>query len=363
MNSTDPANYPQQLHDKIVNLETLLQELTIPDVMVFTSQPLHFRMRAEFKIWHQDDTVQFAMYRPGQRSQPYVIDEFLIGSPRLCELMPQLAAWLNREPLLRERLFSVEFLTTLSGEALLTLIYHRPLDSLWEERARALGNQLGVQIVGRSRRQKLIIGHDFVIEELKVADKNYRFQQIESGFTQPNAGVNQKMLEWALAQSAYLGGDLLELYCGNGNFTVVLARNFNRVLATEIATISVGAAHYNLDLNGIDNVVVVRMSSAEIAAALKGTRPFRRLQSIDLPGYAFSTVFVDPPRAGLDPDTIELVRQFDNILYISCNPNTLKSNLSALSDTHSIAGFAVFDQFPYTPHLECGALLRRICHN
>lgn len=44
--------------------------------------------------------------------------------------------------------------------------------------------------------------------------------------------------------------------------------------------------------------------------------------------YAFTTLFVDPPRSGLDPLTVELARGFDNILYISCSPQTLRKTLS-----------------------------------
>jgi tRNA (uracil-5-)-methyltransferase len=71
------------------------------------------------------------------------------------------------------------------------------------------------------------------------------------------------------------------------------------------------------------------------------------------------TVFVDPPRAGLDPATLECVRRFDTILYISCNPNTLRANLQALASSHSVSHFALFDQFPYTAHIECGVVLKR----
>lgn len=75
--------------------------------------------------------------------------------------------------------------------------------------------------------------------------------------------------------------------------------------------------------------------------------------------HDFTTVFVDPPRAGLDADALALVRQFDNILYISCNPDTLVANVADLDDTHSVQRLALFDQFPYTPHREAGVLLRR----
>ena len=70
-------------------------------------------------------------------------------------------------------------------------------------------------------------------------------------------------------------------------------------------------------------------------------------------------MFVDPPRAGLDPGTLSLVKDFDEILYISCNPLTLINNLKVLTETHTIEALAFFDQFPYTPHLECGVHLKQ----
>jgi hypothetical protein len=49
-------------------------------------------------------------------------------------------------------------------------------------------------------------------------------------------------------------------------------------------------------------------------------------------------------RAGLDPDSEKLLREFDQVVYISCNPQTLAQNLNAVADTHDIERFAVFDQ-------------------
>jgi hypothetical protein len=72
------------------------------------------------------------------------------------------------------------------------------------------------------------------------------------------------------------------------------------------------------------------------------------MQGVDLPSYNFTTLFVDPPRMGLDDATVALARRFPNILYISCNPQTLRDNVAALAATHEIRAAAVFDQFPYT---------------
>ena len=122
---------------------------------------------------------------------------------------------------------------------------------------------------------------------------------------------------------------------------------------------SVAAANYNLAANNIQNVTLLRMSSDEISEALARNRPFERMKDIDLDSYRFTTLFVDPPRSGLDATTLALAGNFENILYISCNPQTLQENVAALQATHRISAAAVFDQFPYTHHLECGLLLTR----
>lgn len=214
-------------------------------------------------------------------------------------------------------------------------------------------------MIGRSLKQKIVLDRDWLLEELNVNERALRYQQIEGSFSQPNAGVNAKMLGWASRQAASLGADLLELYCGNGNFTVALAPAFGRVLATEMSKSSVRAAHHNLEANGVANVTMVRMAAEEISDALAKVRPFTRLKDIDLDSYRFTTLFVDPPRSGLDPVTLALARGFERILYISCNPQTLCENVAELAATHEISAAAVFDQFPWTHHLECGLLLSK----
>lgn len=359
MQPINSEDYQQQLDEKLKELRGTFCDIPLPEkIEIYPSEPLYFRMRAEFRIWHESGRAHFAMNEPGQKI-PYIITEFPIGSRLINRLMTALITGINASPVLSRRLFSVEFLTTLSGDALITLLYHKKLDDEWQSAAGALQQHIGVAIIGRSRKQKIILERDYVLERLQIDNKDYHYRQVEGGFTQPNAGINQKMLAWSLDKTRGCDGDLLELYCGNGNFTCVLAQNFNRVLATEISKISVKAATTNLHSNAVDNVTIVRMSSEDFCQALDGVRPFRRLQDIDLQSYTFSTIFLDPPRAGLDNLTLQLAMKFDNILYISCNPLTLKENLRVIGNSHQIEHFAVFDQFPYTHHLECGVLLKR----
>ncbi len=90
---------------------------------------------------------------------------------------------------------------------------------------------------------------------------------------------------------------------------------------------------------------------------MNGVREFNRLQGIDLKRYQCETIFVDPPRSGLDSETEKMVQAYPRILYISCNPETLCKNTETLSQTHTVSRPALFDQFPYTHHMECGVLL------
>lgn len=354
-----PHQYKKQLAEKLAMTSAEFKPLAPPEIEVFPSPDSHFRMRAEFKIWHSARKVVYAMYEPGKYKQAIVIENFSIGSTTIGRLMPILIESLNADTELKLKLFQVEFLSTSTGDALISLIYHRKLNEQWIAKAKALEAELGCSIIGRSRGQKVILSKDYVVEEFSIHNKKYIYRQVESSFTQPNAQVCHLMLSWAHAISINLGGDLLELYCGNGNFTLPLSANFEKVLATEVSKTSVNSALVNIEQNGIDNVALVRMSSEEFTQAMNGDRPFRRLRNIDLQCYDFSTVFVDPPRAGLDDATVQLVRNFDNILYISCNPETLKRNLENLYSSHKLTRFALFDQFPYTHHRELGVLLQR----
>ena len=122
---------------------------------------------------------------------------------------------------------------------------------------------------------------------------------------------------------------------------------------------SVELAEMAIKKNNVSNIKIARLSSEEFTNAFVDSMDFRRLyeKNIDLRNYNIGTVFVDPPRAGLDPATCLLLSRFNKIVYISCNPETLARDISMLSKTHKLVRLAAFDQFPYTHHLEAGALL------
>lgn len=364
LSQVDPGAYQSLLQAKCDRTSALLAPFAPPPARIYASSPTGFRMRAEFRIWHTGDELDYVMFHPEDRATPVAIDQFPIACERIQRLMPRLRALLKANPELRRKLFQVEFLSTLAGDTLVTLIYHRRLDEQWDAEAAGLAQTLEVSLVGRSRGQKRVIGRDFVRELLPVENRELSYVQYEQSFTQPNAGVNISMLGWACERAAGLEGDLLELYCGNGNFTLALAPHFDQVIATELAKTSVRAARENIRANAVGNVQVIRLSAAEVAEAMAGERIFRRLADLPkaLPEYDLRTLFVDPPRAGLDEDTLAMATTFEAVIYVSCNPDTLARNLQQLSMTHDIVDFALFDQFPYTHHMECGVLLLKRDH-
>ncbi|WP_305818329.1 tRNA (uridine(54)-C5)-methyltransferase TrmA [Photobacterium leiognathi] len=359
------ADYQQQLDEKAERIQNIFADFDTPELEVFASPAEHYRMRAEFRVWHEGEDLFYIMFNQETREK-YRVDQFPAASRLINDLMPMLVDAIKPIKALRHKLFQVDFLSTLSGEILVSMLYHRQLDDEWTAEAKQLKQRLNdegfkLNIIGRARKMKIVLDQDYVIEQLKVNDRTLTYKQVENSFTQPNGEVAQKMLEWAVDCTQDSEGDLLELYCGNGNFSLALAQNFERVLATELAKPSVDSAQYNIAVNNIDNVQIIRMSAEDFTDAMEGKREFRRLkdQNVDLQSYNCNTIFVDPPRSGMDEGTCRMVQSYDRIMYISCNPETLKENLDILGETHRITRFALFDQFPYTHHMEAGVLLER----
>lgn len=379
----NPAAYPELFAQKTSQLEALFQqELTqpLPKLEAFASPASHYRYRAEFRIWHEGDSASYIMFEPsiekGVRPRRVALTSYPVASKLINKLMPVLLEKVIASSELKPRLYQVNFLTSLKGESLITLIYHRKLDAAWQAAAEELSQQLTqtvkaaypVKIMGRSRGQKLVLSDDFIMEEFCLdpakPEQTLVYKQLEGSFTQPNPYVCQSMLNWAKAATQPITGeakqDLLELYCGNGNFTLALAENFNRVLGTEVSRTSVAAGQFNIAANAINNVAIERLSAEGFAlaqASLIANQPNEAAVTLNLAAYNFSTVLVDPPRAGLDAATLKQVQGFERIVYISCNPETLLDDLKQLTTSHKIEKLAFFDQFPYTDHAEMGLLL------
>ena len=132
------------------------------------------------------------------------------------------------------------------------------------------------------------------------------------------------------------GERILDLYSGVGTFGIHLAKRGFTVEGIEANPFAVEMARRNADLNNVEATFMVGED-----------RDVENLSKYD-------TVIVDPPRAGLHPKLIRKILRDkpQSIVYVSCNPKTLRENLEALSEGYEVEEVVGLDMFPHTPHVE-----------
>jgi len=170
------------------------------------------------------------------------------------------------------------------------------------------------------------------------------------GFSQVNSAQNRAILE-IVRRMASFGGheDLLDLYCGNGNFSVPLARCVTSVTGLEGYGDSIAAARENCRLNGVANGEYICVDVASGVARLAAA------------GRRFHSVILDPPRTGAAEALPALCRlNPDRIIYISCDSSTLARDCGFLAGQgYCVAESIPLDMFPQTFHVESVTLLCR----
>ena len=326
------------------------------DLEFFQSPPSNYRTRAEFGIVSKN-SFDFTMVENGER---ILVNHLDICNPSINQIILLLKKQVALINTLKEKLFQVEIQVSRKGESLILLIYHKFLDTNWIEKAHILSKKLQSSIIGRSKNQKLVIGKDYIIETYDVNDYKFQIKLYEQCFSQPNPDMCDHMLSW-VAHNPRSKSDVVELHCGVGTFTVILSKMFSKVLCTENSRPSIKALEINMKNNNISNVAFGRLSGIETLEALNRKREFTRLQHVNLQDYRIDTLFLDPPRSGLESLTIDLIKEinFKQVIYLSCNFQSLKSNILDLLSTYEVEKAAFFDQFPYTNHMETGVFLRR----
>lgn len=310
------------------------------------------RTRANFVTYHNEDKIYYAMYENGKKEINFN-NEFLCDNIK--NIMPKVIDSLSN--VYKDKLFEIRFFST-SINISIVFLYHKNIDvldikSLYE----VLKNltSLKLNIIFQARKQK--ISYPSNILEHRVGDYLYKFN--EECFIQPSLMMNENMLNFAkTCLDDKECNDLLELYCGYGNFTLYLSKYFKKVLATELSKTNIDFLKENCIINNINNISIARLKDDEVVAAINKVRNFNRLKNINLDDYNFSHIMLDPPRAGLG-NSVYLANKFENIIYISCNPESAKQDLHILEKSHKLLRFELFDQFINSNHLECGFYLEK----
>lgn len=172
------------------------------------------------------------------------------------------------------------------------------------------------------------------------------FSVSPSAFFQPNTRQAEKLYSLAL-QMLEIPADsvVYDLYCGTGTLGICAAQKARQVLGIEISPESSLDARTNAAMNGLKHVTIMTGSVRDV---LSDMRKEGKLPPADV-------VMVDPPRSGLDSETIQHLADLKpaKLLYISCNPTTQAENIKELqSKGYKILAIQPVDQFPHTVHIE-----------
>jgi 23S rRNA (uracil1939-C5)-methyltransferase len=195
---------------------------------------------------------------------------------------------------------------------------------------------------------ELLWGEDAIEEELL----GLRFRIRPNAFLQTNTRMAEKLYELAIEAAALTGGETVyDLYCGTGTIGLSMAKDALTVWGVEISEEAVACAIENADLNGIVNAAFF---AGNVGQSIEELR--ERAGEPDV-------VVVDPPRAGLAGKALRRLGATGagRIVYVSCNPTTLASDVKVLRDEYGyeLRRTTPVDMFPHTPHVESVSLLER----
>jgi 23S rRNA (uracil1939-C5)-methyltransferase len=175
-----------------------------------------------------------------------------------------------------------------------------------------------------------------------------------AAFFQPNPMQAERLYSKAL-EMAEIPSDAVvyDLYCGAGALGISISKKVKQVIGIELSPESSLDARTNAKQNGCDNVTIITGNVGTILG---------KIEQQELPKP--DVVLVDPPRVGLDPETIQHLLSFrpKKIVYVSCNPSTQALNVSELVDKgYKLTAIQPMDQFPQTAHVENIAILVDSC--
>ena len=198
--------------------------------------------------------------------------------------------------------------------------------------------------IGEPGRERRLAGSPTVAERLH----GLTFEISANAFLQTNSRQAEALYAATLEEAALTGHErVLDLYCGAGTITLLLARRAREVVGCEAVEDAVLAARVNAERNGIANA---RFVLGEARALLREwSEP-----------WTPEVVVVDPPRAGLHARVVARVAGMrpERIVYVSCNPATLARDLQGFAaEGYALERVRPFDLFPHTPHVEAVARL------
>ncbi len=200
-------------------------------------------------------------------------------------------------------------------------------------------NFANVKIVGIVLNDKCIYGQPYLYERIH----HLLFKISYDAFFQVNPFIASHLFE-EVEKNIVSTNTVLDLYSGVGVLGIVASKKAKKVISIEIIKNAVLDSLENSKLNKCSNIYPVLGDAKTVLPKIKED---------------FDTILIDPPRKGLDKNSLQLLLQSkaQKILYISCDPFTLARDLKELQSVYKIKKVTLFDMFSYTYHLESMVVL------
>lgn len=315
-----------------------------------------YRSRFQFKVAVENGKLNIGFYRQASHQ----VEDAADGCPIAVSEVNQV---LGRCRLLLHSCSSVALISQLSIDAgengVIVIIHHSgklsaAVRSYLLERAGDLGPCTALFLKADiSSKVELLWGSSEITYSMSQADPGQQpllLRYPPGGFAQVHQLQNSAMLAVIRRLGAFSVSDhLLDLYCGNGNFSLPLAAEVASVTGIEGNADSIRAAEYNGEFNKVANA---RFFCDDATSAV------RRLVAEK---QSFATVLLDPPRTGAGEAVEDIARlQPDKIIYVSCDPSTLARDCGLFSGYgYQVVKTVPIDMFPQTFHIESVTLLHR----
>jgi len=193
-------------------------------------------------------------------------------------------------------------------------------------------------------KHKLIYGSEYITE--KLLDKTFRITP--KSFFQVNTKQIEKLFSNIQKYITDNDINILDLYCGTGVISILIGDKSRKILGVDIVKEAIDAANINKEINDCNNIEFISSNVKNVLPVIKKAN-----KNLDV-------IILDPPRSGIDKDSIEIINELlpKKIIYVSCNPVTLTRDLNILKANYDIKEITPYDLFPMTHHVETLTLLQ-----
>ena len=191
----------------------------------------------------------------------------------------------------------------------------------------------------------ILYGNGYIEDKLG----EYTFKISPLSFYQINPIQTEKLYNLATDLANLNKNDIvLDLYCGIGTIGIFASKKVKHVYGIEIIPQAIEDAKENAEINSVNNITFYCGDVEEVLDKIVNKEQVKP-----------TVIFVDPPRKGLDRNTIRNILRYapERIVYISCNPATLVRDLKMFEEKYEIQKIKPVDMFPFTSHVECCSVL------